>query len=72
MPHLASELFELVAAAADSCAAALDIGSPEVVWPLGSTAGGGPDEAGPSSGRAASGQPRAADKQRWMQVGRIA
>jgi hypothetical protein len=69
LPHLASELFELVAAAADSCAAALDIGSPDVVWPIpgGGSAGGG--EAGPSTSQpGGGGQAHAADKQRWLQV----
>ncbi len=76
-PDLASDLRSLLHAAADTCAAALDVASPDVAWPLGGPPK--PDEtAGPpvaAAAAAALGAPRrrragasAFDKQRWLQV----
>ena len=47
-------------AAAESCAAAIDVTSLEALWPL----GGAPDGAGGAGGRGGAG----GDKQRWLQV----
>lgn len=64
-PDAAAELQSLVAAAAESAAAVIDITSPEALWPIG--ADGGAEMAG---GGVAMGRP--SDKQRWLQVRRSA
>jgi hypothetical protein len=71
-PELLSELQELVAACVESCAAALDVTSREALWPLGSAERGGTAGNGSGADAGADGASKAPDKQRWLQVRRVA
>ncbi|GBF89755.1 hypothetical protein Rsub_02925 [Raphidocelis subcapitata] len=68
-PEAAAELRDLVTACAASCIGAIDVTSPEALWPLSppstEAAGEGIGGGGGGGGGAAG---RAADKQRWLQV----
>jgi hypothetical protein len=63
----------MVSACAESCAAALDVGSPEVAWPMGTSHDDLTHVAAAAAavvvGAAAAQAPgRTGDKQKWLQV----
>ncbi|KIY98857.1 hypothetical protein MNEG_9103 [Monoraphidium neglectum] len=72
-PSLAGQLRGMVSACAESCAAALDVGSPEVAWPMGTSHDDLTHVAAAAAavvvGAAAAQAPgRTGDKQKWLQV----